>query len=104
MLRGTGTVPVLLAQSGGFPAGMTARWTLDDTGAGYVDLIGGLTLTAGGTPPTTAAGIINDAASFGGAGRLETPDAAALRLTASFAIDCWVRPDVLGALIAHVHD
>jgi len=70
---------------------MVARWTLDDTSAGYVDLVGGRVLTAGGTGVGTAAGIIGNAASFGGAGSLETPDAPALRLADGFAIELWAR-------------
>lgn len=77
------------------PAGMVARWTLDDVSAGYVDLIGGLTLAPTGTAPTTAAGVIGNAASFGGAGRLLTPDTAVLRVAPGFACECWLRPSVV---------
>lgn len=77
--------------------GMVARWTLDNTGAGYVDLIGGLTLAAVGTAPTTAAGIINDAASFGGAGYLEEADNSKFHAAVGYAVDFWVWFDAFSA-------
>ena len=73
------------------PTGMVARWTLDDTTDGYVDQIGGLTLTQVGTGMTTAVGVIGDAASGGGAGGLTTADTAALRLAAGFAVEAWTQ-------------
>ena len=81
------------ASAASFPAGMVARWTLDDTSAGYSDLVGGIVLTAGGTAPTSAAGIIGNAAVFGGAGRLETPSAAPLLNARGLAVECWIRPN-----------
>jgi len=72
---------------------MVARWTLDDTSAGYVDLVGGRVLTAIGVPPTTAAGIIGDAALFGGAGALRTGSISGLGAGAGFALELWLYPE-----------
>ncbi len=74
-------------------AGMSARWTLDNTGAGYIDLIGGLTLAPIGTAPGTATGIIGDAANLGGTGALSVADNIALRGSlAGFTVEVWARP------------
>lgn len=73
-----------------FPAGMAARWTLDDTSAGYADLVGGLVLAPVGTAPTSVPGVIGNAASCGGTGYLRTPDTTVVQGRAGFAIEVWV--------------
>jgi hypothetical protein len=80
---------VLRERTIAFPAGMVARWTLDDTAAGYVDLVGGATLTPSGTGIGTTTGIIGNAASFSGNGVLSTPDRDAFNVRVGFAIEAW---------------
>ncbi len=90
MLRGTGAVPTVLARNA-IPAGMVARWTLDDTSAGYVDLVAGLTLTTNGVPPPgTGTGIINNGATFSGANALQVTSSL-LRANSTFSAEAWFR-------------
>lgn len=72
--------------------GVIAHWTLDNTGAGYVDTVGGLTLAPSGGGVGTATGVAGNAASFGGAGVLVIPDTAVFTAQVGFAIDVWVYP------------
>ena len=89
-----GTGRALLRERGAaasaYPAGMVARWTLDDTG-GLVDLIGGLTFTPSGTVGS-AAGVIGEARSFAGAGYLAAADASGIgKIQAGFAVEWWYK-------------
>jgi hypothetical protein len=70
---------------------MIRAWTLDDTTGGYADLVSGATLSQTGTAPTTAAGVIGNAASFGGAGGL-LGAASTAWLASGFAVEAWVYP------------
>ena len=78
------------AAASAYPAGMVARWTLDDTG-GLVDLIGGLTFTPSGTV-SSAAGVIGQARSFNGSSYLATPGRSELSLLNGFAFEVWAYP------------
>lgn len=70
-----------------FPAGMIARWTLDDTSAGYIDLIGGRVLTPLGTGVTAGVGVIGNA--FGKTSADGYLTRAGVALTGTFAIEAW---------------
>lgn len=72
------------------PTGMVAGWSLEDVANGYSDFVGGKLWVPGGSAPTVAAGVIGHAASFDGAGRLTTPDAANIRLASGIAVEAWV--------------
>ncbi len=73
------------------PAGLVARWTLDDAIAGYVDLVAGLTLTTNGVPPPgTGTGIINNGATFSGANALQVTSSL-LRANSTFSAEAWIR-------------
>lgn len=94
---GQPTIPVRvvagsLSPTPAFPAGMVARWTLDDAVAGYTDLVAGAALSPGGSGVGTAAGVIGDALSLGGAGWLTTPDAPANALDHGMAAEAWIYP------------
>jgi hypothetical protein len=85
-----------------FPPGLVAAWTLDDTSGGYVDLVSGRVLSQVGTGTTTTTGVIGDAASFNGSGRLSTPDADALKLRAGFAAETWAWRDPASAAFSNI--
>jgi hypothetical protein len=75
--------------------GPVAAWTLDDLTTGLMDTVGGRVLAVGGTGVTTAPGVYGNAASFGGAGWLTTPDTSILRGATGFAVECWLNVPVL---------
>ena len=71
-----------------YPDWLKSYWAFD--GESLVDLIGGKTLTWTGTPAYDD-GIIGDAAAFGGASDLSTPDHEDLRARDGFSVGFWLR-------------
>jgi hypothetical protein len=84
-----GTSRALLSSGATLPPGLAAAWTLDDTSGGYVDFVGGRTLTQVGTGVTTAEGIIGDAARVPSSGNLSTPNHATFASATGMALEQW---------------